>query len=102
MIQLKKITLITRYSDIPSSGWAIGSSGKWCKAALATSACQEEKYYCISLLLVTGNTFTLNELFFLTLSQPESNINVMRTKENILIVSTIEEKDSFLYSLTKL
>ena len=43
MIQLKKITLITRYSDIPSSGWAIGSSGKWCEAALATSACQEEK-----------------------------------------------------------
>ena len=61
---IEKITLITRYSDIPSSGWAIGSSGKWCKAALATSACQEEKYYCISLLLVTGNTFTLNELFF--------------------------------------
>ena len=90
---IEKITLITRYSDIPSSGWAIGSSGKWCKAALATSACQEEKYYCISLLLVTGNTFTLNELFFLTLSQPESNINVMRTKENILIVSTIWEKD---------
>lgn len=99
---IEKITLITRYSDIPSSGWAIGSSGKWCKAALATSACQEEKYYCISLLLVTGNTFTLNELFFLTLSQPESNINVMRTKENILIVSKIWEKDSFFYSLTKL
>ena len=90
---IEKITLITRYSDIPSSGWAIGSSGNGCKAALATSACQEEKYYCISLLLVTGNTFTLNELFFLTLSQPESNINVMRTKENILIVSTIWEKD---------
>ena len=27
--------------------------------------------------------------FFLTLSQLESNINVMRTKENILIVSKI-------------